>query len=302
VNIPAEGGLRFKRSRVYSLASTLASHTLDANEGLAVSWAVFRLRRKMRWLSSIAWLGIWTTLKAHRGTLVGPRFSAITSSRPQDNPRSLGKPRIPTAALECRISTPGVRYDCPSASHGESDRNSRIKIVSWLALLTATSILSTFVLACATPFPAFAALAALRMRRVDAVLLVVATVLANQVVGFGFLHYPHTITCIAWGPALLIASWASMEAASFVAQRTRAPLDPLRALYVLVATMCVFKVAVFIFGAILGSNGSAFVVHFLITFLWTNSATFLVLMLLQRLAVAIGLVARNDSPARVAVN
>ncbi len=54
----------------------------------------------------------------------------------------------------------------------------------WLALLVAASAAFSFVFACATPFAAFAAAAALTLSRRDALRLTVAVWLANQVLGY----------------------------------------------------------------------------------------------------------------------
>jgi len=52
----------------------------------------------------------------------------------------------------------------------------------WLALLVAASAAFSFVFACATPFAAFGAAAALTLSRRDALRLTVAVWLANQVI------------------------------------------------------------------------------------------------------------------------
>jgi len=69
----------------------------------------------------------------------------------------------------------------------------------WITLLTIASVLFSFALTCATPFPALASLAALHMNRRDAFALIGVSWLANQIVGYGFLHYPQTWDSFAWG-------------------------------------------------------------------------------------------------------
>ena len=54
----------------------------------------------------------------------------------------------------------------------------------WVALLTAASTATTLALACATPFPSLAALAAVHMRQRDGVALMLLAWLASQGVGF----------------------------------------------------------------------------------------------------------------------
>src|SRR5271165_5988655 len=73
---------------------------------------------------------------------------------------------------------------------------------TWLLLLVAASVAFTFTFACAAPFAAFAAASACTLPRRDAYSVAGAVWLANQGVGFAFLHYPWTMNCLAWGAAL----------------------------------------------------------------------------------------------------
>lgn len=79
----------------------------------------------------------------------------------------------------------------------------------WVALLTAASTATTLALACATPFPAMAALAAVHMRRRDGVALMLLAWLASQGVGFFLLGYPRDGSTLAWGFALGTAAVGS---------------------------------------------------------------------------------------------
>ncbi|HTZ37011.1 MAG TPA: hypothetical protein VMB84_13350 [Stellaceae bacterium] len=72
----------------------------------------------------------------------------------------------------------------------------------WLALLVAASLGFTFGFACAVPFAAFGAIAAMTLPRRDALLLTLALWLVNQAVGFTVLHYPWDATTVAWGAIL----------------------------------------------------------------------------------------------------
>src|SRR5215510_1160511 len=72
----------------------------------------------------------------------------------------------------------------------------------WLAVLVAASVAFTLGLACAVPLAAFAAAAAFTLPRWDALVLIVAVWLANQLVGFAVLDYPWTASTFAWGAAL----------------------------------------------------------------------------------------------------
>ena len=74
--------------------------------------------------------------------------------------------------------------------------------IGWIGLLTVATIAASLVFACATPFPALAALAALHMKRRDAFALTAVVWGTNQIIGYGLLHYPQTSDSFAWGIAI----------------------------------------------------------------------------------------------------
>ena len=86
----------------------------------------------------------------------------------------------------------------------------------WLALLVAASLAFTLGFACAVPFAAFGAIAALTLPRKDALLLTLGLWLVNQVVGFTVLHYPWDGMTLVWGAALGVVALLSTAAAQAV--------------------------------------------------------------------------------------
>jgi MFS family permease len=72
----------------------------------------------------------------------------------------------------------------------------------WIALLTLASVAFSLGFACATPFAAFAAAAALSLPRKHALWLVGATWLANQIIGYGLLNYPQSANSFTWGAVI----------------------------------------------------------------------------------------------------
>ncbi|WP_428631284.1 hypothetical protein [Sphingopyxis sp.] len=101
----------------------------------------------------------------------------------------------------------------------------------WVTLLTAASTATTLALACATPFPALAALAAVHMRRRDGVALMLLAWLASQCVGFFLLGYPRDGSTLAWGFALgtaavgsALAGYAALRALAYRAVAARLSL------------------------------------------------------------------------------
>lgn len=89
----------------------------------------------------------------------------------------------------------------------------------WLALLVAASVAFTLGFACAVPFAAFGAIAALTLPRRDALLLTVALWLVNQVIGFTILHYPWDGLTFVWGAVLGIVALLSTGTAQAAAVR-----------------------------------------------------------------------------------
>jgi hypothetical protein len=83
----------------------------------------------------------------------------------------------------------------------------------WLGSLLAASLGLTLGFACAVPFAAFGAVAALTLRRRDALLVTVALWLLNQIIGFTVLHYPWDAMTLAWGAILGIVALLSTAAA-----------------------------------------------------------------------------------------
>jgi hypothetical protein len=71
-----------------------------------------------------------------------------------------------------------------------------------MILLTAASVALTLGFACAVPFAAFATISALLFHRNAANVTILSVWLANQVIGFAYLHYPADFSTLAWGAAL----------------------------------------------------------------------------------------------------
>jgi hypothetical protein len=77
------------------------------------------------------------------------------------------------------------------------------------ALLTVSCALASFVLACATPFAAFAVIASAMLPLRPALLAVTGAWLVNQGIGFGALHYPIDGNTLLWGVLIGIAALAA---------------------------------------------------------------------------------------------
>jgi hypothetical protein len=96
----------------------------------------------------------------------------------------------------------------------------------WVFLLVAASVAFSLGLACAMPFAALCAVAACTLPRRDSFWVAGAAWAANQVIGFGFLHYPWTANSVAWGAALGLSTVLCTLAALWV-RRQSIDLHPL---------------------------------------------------------------------------
>lgn len=162
----------------------------------------------------------------------------------------------------------------------------------WIALLVATSVAFSLGFACATPFAAFAAVAALTLPRRDGFVLVGGTWLANQFVGFAFLHYPWTLHCIGWGFCLGAVSIGAFFAAQGII-KTRFALNWLVAF---LAAFAVYEGALFLVAMAVQSETGAFAPAIVARILTINAAAFAGLLVIDRLGSAAGLNASTVRP------
>jgi hypothetical protein len=103
-----------------------------------------------------------------------------------------------------------VRLPSPSAnSFRLTPVEHRHAALSCFALLTISCVLASFSLACATPFAAFAVIAAAMLPLRSAILVVAGAWLVNQGIGFGALHYPIDANTMLWGLVIGLATLAA---------------------------------------------------------------------------------------------
>lgn len=133
-----------------------------------------------------------------------------------------------------------------------------IPVLPRLAVLAGISVLASLALACAMPFVALAALAALTGSRREAVLVTAGAWLANQFVGYGLLAYPQTWDSFGWGAALGIAAIAATLAAGAVAAKFVSQPRWLAWLAAFAAAFVVFEGLLLAATGALPSGGEAF--------------------------------------------
>jgi hypothetical protein len=170
----------------------------------------------------------------------------------------------------------------------------------WFGLLISASVAFSLGLACATPFAAFGAAAALTLSRRDALVLVTSVWFANQLVGFTMLDYPWTANTFAWGVALgvvaVLATLASQWAVKCSADAARA----LRFAVTFLVAFVVYEAALFALSVGLLGGAEVFTGTIQGRIFVINTAAFIGLIALNRLAATIGLAVHTGVTLSVA--
>jgi hypothetical protein len=112
-------------------------------------------------------------------------------------------------------------------------------------LLTAACALASFAFACATPFAAFAVVAAATLPLQSALLVTVAAWLVNQGIGFGLLHYPVDASTVSWGVVIGSAALAATVASMAVLRSTRQTSTTVALSVALIAAYAAYELALF---------------------------------------------------------
>lgn len=175
--------------------------------------------------------------------------------------------------------------------------NALIQRFGWSSLLIIATIAGSFVFACATPFPALGALAAIFLPRRDAFALIAVTWAANQIIGFGFLHYPHDASTMAWGGVMGAGAMAATAAAMLTVTGMRAMSWAIAAIATLMVAFVSYELVLFAADFVLPSTPSDYGVPVLLYVLEVNGFAFAGLLVLQGLGHSLGL----TSPRRAAL-
>jgi len=124
------------------------------------------------------------------------------------------------------------------------------------ALLTIACALASFAFACATPFAAFAVIAAAMLPLPSALLMTAAAWLVNQGIGFGFLHYPVDVTTIMWGFIIGAAGLAATAASALTLRAMPRTSAPVAFGAALIAAYAGYEVVLFAATPFLGGAGN----------------------------------------------
>jgi hypothetical protein len=174
----------------------------------------------------------------------------------------------------------------------------------WLALLIAGSVAFTTIFACAAPFAAFSAAAALTLARRDALLLTVGVWLANQLTGFFALGYPWTANAFAWAFFIGAAAILGTLAALWTVGRVVTARPVVQVLASLVVAFAVFEVVTYAVSVTLLGGVQTYALSIVARVFGTNAAALVGLYGLYWLGAAVGLrrhpAASLTAPARPA--
>lgn len=128
----------------------------------------------------------------------------------------------------------------------------------WVGLMTLASTVTTLALACATPFPALAAVAALYVRRQEGIILMLAAWAVSQGVGYCMLGYEMTGENGVWAVTMALAAIAALLGADGVAGRLAGARSTLRLVAAYGTAFALFKLVVLVGAFLLDSGWAAF--------------------------------------------
>ena len=165
----------------------------------------------------------------------------------------------------------------------------------WLGLLISASVAFSLGLACATPFAAFAAAAALTLPQRDALVLVTSVWFANQLVGFTVLHYPWTANTFAWGVTLGAVAVLATMASQWAVKRSADAARVFSFALTFLLPFVVYEAALFALSVGLLGGAEVFTGAIQGRIFVINVAGFIGLLALNRLAATVGLVANTGS-------
>jgi hypothetical protein len=155
---------------------------------------------------------------------------------------------------------------------------------SWLVLLLAASLGFTLGFACAVPFAAFGAVAAMTLPQRDALLLTVALWLVNQIIGFGFMHYPWDAMTLAWGAILGGIAVLSTAAAQATVRRQGLIVTAVSSF---ATAFVVYEGGLYLISATVMGGTEDFAAAIVLRILEINAAAFVCLMAVALLLTAV---------------
>lgn len=155
----------------------------------------------------------------------------------------------------------------------------------WTAILTTAAIGATFALSCITPFAALAVALAGTVGLRASLRVMTIVWFANQVIGFGFFHFPLTVNAFLWGIAIGVAALGATVVAS-VAMKYTASAAPIRLGFVLLLTFAIYEVTLLAAAIFLGGF-ETFQLSIVGQLAWINAASLAAMIVLNEVAAAL---------------
>jgi hypothetical protein len=122
----------------------------------------------------------------------------------------------------------------------------------WTLILTLAVIGATFALSCVTPFVALAVALAGTIGLRASLRVVIVVWFANQLIGFGFFHFPRIPNTFLWGAAIGGAAIVTTIAASLVMKYGSSWATPLRLGIALLLSFAVYEMTLLGAAVLLG--------------------------------------------------
>ncbi|MFY9986695.1 MAG: hypothetical protein WAK31_18165 [Chthoniobacterales bacterium] len=174
--------------------------------------------------------------------------------------------------------------------HSSLEANSRTRSIGsawplllWLAILIGSSLVFSVGFACAAPFEAIGAAAAVTLARRDALLVSGVTWLINQCVGYGMLGYPWTFNSVAWGIALGAATLIATASAARMYHMKTAIYKGFRFGIAFATAFLVFEAAIYALALFSLGGLQDFTIGIVSHVFVINAATFVALVVLHSL-------------------
>ncbi len=160
------------------------------------------------------------------------------------------------------------------------------------ALLVLATSGTSWILACITPFAAFATIAARGFPGREAVAVVGALWLVNQAIGYLVLGYPRTPDSFGWGVAIGLATLLALLAARATLRSLRRTAPALGVAVAFLAAFAAYQGGLFAASFVLSSGSEAFAATVVLRVFQVNAVAFGALLLLD------ALIGRARVPAR----
>ena len=170
----------------------------------------------------------------------------------------------------------------------------------WIAVFTVAAVLTSLVFHCATPFPALAAFAAIHLDSRDGVLLMLATWVVSQGIGFCFAGYPWEAATALTGVAIGVAAVLALLAAGVADTALRAGHVAVRLSVAYVVAFAAFKLAIAAASPAIGHTDAALSLEVVLRQFGRNAAILAGLYAAYRVAIASGAPALPASRRAVA--